>query len=183
MFAFADSTSPEAIDPAKFTHVAGYANGKYAWSDHEFGRFKRHFKIAVKPGDSGQARGARCLDIERFDATVADAAPFARERARAGHEDCLFYCSLSVVPALISALRSAENESADAKHQLTWGLWAAWWWQKPHAPTAEEVLAELKALSGVTLPASKLRGCQWQTGPEIDRSVWYAADNFSPGKP
>jgi hypothetical protein len=174
MFAFADSTSPEAIDPAKFSHVAGYANGKYAWPDHQFTRFKRHFKIAVHPGDPTQARLARCLDIERFDATVSDAAPFARHRASAGHSDCLFYCSLSVVPALVSALHSTEAE---------WGLWAAWWWQKPHAPTADEVLAELKRLSGVTLPPGKLRGCQWQPGSAIDRSVWYAPDNFSPGKP
>ena len=182
MIPFADSTNPDAIDPAKFSHVAGYANGKYAWSEHQFDRFKRHFKIAVKPGDPTQARFARCLDIERFDATVADAAPFARHRARAGHSDCLFYCSLSVVPALVSSLRAAEADTAGAGGQLQWGLWAAWWWQKPHAPTAHEVLAELKNLSGVTLPADKLRGCQWQTGPDIDRSVWYAPDNFSPGK-
>ncbi|HXS63717.1 MAG TPA: hypothetical protein VN767_12775 [Streptosporangiaceae bacterium] len=180
MFAFADSTNPEAIDAAKFSHVAGYANGKYAWSDHQFARFKRHFKIAVKPGDPSQARLARCLDIERFDATVADAAPFALDRAKAGHDDCLFYCSLSVVPALVSALRSAKAEHPDAGK---WGLWAAWWWQKPHAPTAAEVSAELKRLSGVTLPAGKLRGCQWQPGGAIDRSVWYAPDNFSPAKP
>ena len=182
MIPFADSTDPQAIDPAKFSHVAGYANGKYAWPDHQFDRFKRHFKIAVKPGDPRQARLARCLDIERFDATVSDAAPFARHRAEAGHDDCLFYCSLSVVPALVAALRAARSEFFSAKRPVTWGLWVAWWWQRPHPPTATEVLAELKTLSGVTLEPGKLRGCQWQPGTDIDRSVWYAADNFSPGK-
>jgi len=172
MIPFYDSTDPAALIPtASFTHVAGYANGRFAWPENQFARFKRFIKIGVFPGQPEQAHDARVLDIERFDAGVSDFPPFARVRHSLGHDDALAYCSLSLVPDLVDAM--------DADQSTPWGLWVAWWWGRPHPPTAADIAAELRALYGLTLPPGRLRACQWQPGGPFDSSVWYTRDTFS----
>src|SRR5215469_2988962 len=94
MFAFADSVTPQLINPAEFSHVAAYVNGRFAWSPRQVRRFPRHIMIGVLPNAPVQAQVARCLDMERFDATAADFPPFVGERFMAGHEDALGYTSI-----------------------------------------------------------------------------------------
>lgn len=169
MIPFADSISPASISPHLFSRVAAYETGRYAWPAADVGRFDRHIKIGVLPGSPSQARTARVLDIERFDAAPADWVPFANERLAAGHDDATAYCSISTIPALLDAGIPQGN----------WRLWAAWWWQRTFPPTATEVLAEIATLTGIMLPASRLWACQWQNGTSFDTSVLYGADDFT----
>src|SRR5215469_4750428 len=176
MFAFADSVTPQLINPAEFSHVAAYVNGRFAWSPAQVKRFPRHIMIGVLPGAPVQARVARCLDMERFDASAADFPAFVGARADAGHDDALGYTSI---------LGGAPGEGIEAIVSMMtgepdpWQLWVAWWWGRPFPPTAAEVLAEIKALTGVVLPVGRLAGCQWRNAPALDTSVWYGRDTFT----
>ena len=176
MFAFADSVTPQLINPAEFSHVAAYANGRFAWSPAQVRRFPRHIMIGVLPGAPVQAQVARCLDMERFDATASDFEPFCQERFDAGHEDALGYTSIlgSSPVEGVAAVVAAMHESP-----LPWALWVAWWWGRPFPPTAAEVLAEIKALTGIVLPVGRLAACQWRNAPALDTSVWYGRDTFT----
>src|SRR5215469_9725433 len=143
MFGFADSVTPQAISPAQFSHVAAYYDGRFAWPASQVRRFPRHILISVLAREPGQARFARCLDMERFDASSADFPPFVEVRHAAGHDDALGYTSIlgnapgEGVEAIWAAMRNDLNP---------WSLWVAWWWGRPFPPTAAEVLAEIKAL-------------------------------------
>ena len=176
MFAFADSVTPQLINPAEFSHVAAYVNGRFAWSPAQVRRFPRHIMIGVLPGAPVQAQVARCLDMERFDASAADFFPFIEERHAAGHDDALGYTSiLGDVPGEgIAAIWADVKDTV-----LPWSLWVAWYWQRPFPPTAAEVLAEIKALTNISLPVGKLAGCQWRNAPALDTSVWYGHDTFT----
>ena len=173
---FADSITPSLIPPA-FTHVAAYANGRYAWPEIEIDRFPRHVMIGVEPGNPSQAAVARCLDVERFDARPADFPPFAEERTRLGHEDPTAYTSIlgpegfGLAPLLVAI--------SNAQYKGPVRYWIAWWWGRPFPPTATEVLAEIKTLTNISLPASQLWACQWQNGQNYDSSVLYQRDDFT----
>lgn len=176
MIEFADSTAPSLI-PASFTHVAAYGNGAYAWPGTELHRFPRHVIIAVKPGDPGQAKFARALDVERYDARPADFPPFARERHALGHDDPTAYSS--IVGDQGFGLQALINAMTDAGYKLPWRLWVAWWWGRDFPPAASEVLAEIRALTGIVLPQGVLWACQWRNLPGYDTSVLYGRDDFT----
>jgi len=170
MIQFRDSVSPGSI-PTATTHVAAYATGRYVWPTEQLDRFERHIKIGVLSRSPSQARIARVLDIERFDASVDDFPPFAEERLDLKHPDPTAYCSIDTIPALLLAIEAARL--------YTWRLWVAWWWERPLPPTAAEVLAEIRALTGIELPPRVLWACQWQNGVSYDTSVLYGADDFT----
>ena len=176
MFAFADSVTPQLINPAEFSHVAAYYDGRFKWSRAQLRRFPRHILISVLAGSPLNARFARGLDMEKFDASAADFPAFCQERFDAGHEDALGYTSIlgSEPGEGVAAIVAAMHESP-----LPWQLWVAWWWGRPFPPTAAEVLAEIKALTGVVLPAGRLAACQWRNAPALDTSVWYGRDTFT----
>lgn len=173
MISFVDSTNPAAVPAKTFSHVAGYGTGKYTWADATFEEYQRYIKIAVFSGDSSQAKIARCLDVERFDATPADAPEFIQARHHLGHDDAMIYCSLSTVPDVVDAC---------AHIQTPWTLWVAWWWQKPVPPTGFEVIQELFHVYDCDLPGGRLAACQWQPGGPFDLNVLYGRDRFTPGK-
>src|SRR5215472_1228703 len=114
--------------------------------------------------------------MERGDASAVDFPDFCQERFDAGHEDALGYSSI---------LGNAPGEGIEAiwwrmsGSALPWQLWVAWWWGRPFPPTAAEVLAEIKALTGVVLPVGRLAACQWRNAPALDTSVWYKHDTFT----
>lgn len=178
MFKFADSTNPSAINESQFSHVAAYGNGLYTWPDSQVKRFPKHFLISTESGNPGAAKHMRCLDTERYDASALDVPPFVDTRMAFGHDDSLIYTSI---------LGNGPNEGIApivrvmADQPGVWALWVAWWWGRPFAPTISEVLAEVKALTGIELPAYRVRACQWRNGPDIDESVWYDRDTFTSG--
>jgi len=186
MFKFADSIHPDHISSFEFDHVAAYANGFWKWTPEQLARFPRHILIGVLGGQPEQARIARCLDMERYDAQARrDFAPFVQQRIALGHDDALGYSSIlgdtpdDGIKALIEAMTAADLGAAP------WRLWVAWWWGRPFPPTAAEVLAEIKALTDITLPVGRLAGCQWLPGDDtsatndFDTSVWFIRDNFT----
>ena len=176
MISFADSTDPITI-PSTFTHVAAYANGRYGWSTAQIEAFPAHVEIGIYTGHPEQAKVARVLDVERFDATPADFPPFVQERTRLGHGDATAYTSILGddgfgIDAVITALEDAHVSDP-------WRLWIAWWWGRPFPPTASEVTAEVRALTGIVLPPGRLWACQWQNGTNYDTSVLYGRDDFT----
>lgn len=99
----ADSTNFANINPATFKYVAPYLNGDFATPVAQYDRFYGHILIGVRPGDPTQARFARVLDVERFDANPDDAPPFIRERIRAGFDNATIYCNRNTYPAVQKA--------------------------------------------------------------------------------
>lgn len=173
---FADSTNLDKVSPFEFTHVAGYANGRYQASPRQLARFKKHFLIGVETGNPAQARIARALDMEKYDADALDFPDFVHERCDVGHDDALGYTSIlgdgpdQGIVAVVEAM---------AGIQLPWHLWVAWWWGRPFAPTLAEVCAEILALTGLIVPPRSIACCQWQPGEDFDSNVWYIRDTFT----
>jgi hypothetical protein len=93
--------------------AAVYLNGEFAVTPAIARRYPRRFYIGVKSGQPEQAREARSLDVERFDADIPDARPFTIERLQF-RRDPTIYCSLDTVPAIAAALEG-----------LYWRLWLA----------------------------------------------------------
>lgn len=88
---FYDSASKQA--PAGKL-IAAYVNGFFAYNADDLARYRARFMISVIR-DSAAAQSARCLDIERFDATPADAPAFVQNRIAFGHHDALLYVNRS----------------------------------------------------------------------------------------
>ena len=183
MFPFADSTEPEAINSGTgpvFAHVAAYDNGEYAWPAGSLARFPRHILIGVETGQPRQAIRCRALDMERFDAGADDFPPFVRQRLEEGHRDPLGYTSIlgeddnEGLAAVLTALSVLPPDTP-------WEIWLAWYWGRNFPPAKAEVLAEIHALTGISLPPARLAACQWLPGPigGYDTSVWYGRDTFT----
>jgi len=82
----ADSVKP-ALIPAKFklgrNGVLAYIDGEYAWTEDEIHSFPRFWCITVT-GNPAVARDARCIDVERYDATPDDVPPYRDARTALG---------------------------------------------------------------------------------------------------
>jgi len=96
---FYDSASKRA--PAHAL-IAAYADGKYAYTAAQVAVHRGHFMISVY-GDPAAARYARCLDIERYDATPSDAPAFVQARLNHGHHDALLYVNRGNEQAVVDA--------------------------------------------------------------------------------
>lgn len=164
---FADAIRPAAI-PESFSLAAGYADGAYMWPERELARFVGHILISAT-GIPLIAERARCLDVERFDATPEMAPDWCRARFQTGHNDALIYCSASLVPAVADAMRGVA---------LPWRLWTAWWDNRGTPPSRAEVLAKIASF-GRPVEPFRLWACQWHHGDGYDTSVLYAPDDFT----
>jgi hypothetical protein len=116
----ADRATPQNIPDSWNGAVAAYINERYAWPHHQIMRFNQVIRISVT-GDPDEAKKARCIDVEQFAATPAEARAFIRERIRLGHHDATVYCSRDRVP-----------EVRRACHGLPFRLWVADWTGQPH---------------------------------------------------
>ncbi len=122
MFVMYDSTEPGQI-PASAPTVAGYVGGNWPTFHELVARFPRahRLSIAVNSGED-----ADCLDIEKGDATPADApAWFHRQKARGVDRPC-FYASLSIMPDVMAVLEKAGIQ----RHEYR--LWVAHYTYVPH---------------------------------------------------
>ncbi len=117
-----DSAYPAEIPaPLSVEVVAGYDDGKYAWTAADWARFPNAVQvhIAVFPTtNSGQV-----LDCEQFDATPAQCPGWIKMRQAAGLAVPTIYCALSAMPIVQRACRG-----------LTYNLWIADWTGLPHIP-------------------------------------------------
>lgn len=89
----------EAADPRNIPAgwdgpVGGYPNHHPPWTEKNFRRFSRTYRISVQR-QAFWARGNRVIDVEALAATVPDIAPFVVERERYHHQDATAYFSLS----------------------------------------------------------------------------------------
>lgn len=91
------------IPPATFKYAAGYLNGDFITPESQLDRFDGIMLIAVRALDPTQARFARTLDVERFDANPSDAPAFIMERQRAGFHDATIYCNRDTFPIVQKA--------------------------------------------------------------------------------
>jgi hypothetical protein len=106
----ADSTRPELI-PDKYAlrpnGVLVYADGPYKWPSTQIRRFPRRWSITVT-GDPEMCREARCIDVERFDATPADIYGYAEARGKNG-DSTVVYCDRATVPQVVAAYPGWRN--------------------------------------------------------------------------
>ena len=95
-----DSVDPSQI-PADAAIVAGYIDGRYAWTQADWDRFPnaQHVRIAVFAStDDGEV-----LDVESGDATPDEAPGWVTKRRFAGVKPTI-YTSLSMVPVVAEAM-------------------------------------------------------------------------------
>lgn len=123
------------------------------WTRRELGMFAEHIQLATRPGShTEQAREARGLDKERFDAAIADVYPFTLARIEFCNNqnmrgDVLIYSDASDVPNIVDRI-GTQLRRGEAR------LFPAWWWgqgEPGDGPAGlEPLVAELERL-GVTV--------------------------------
>lgn len=156
----ADSVAPYLI-PRTFRQppngVAFYRDGPYAVEPKIYGtEFPRHIGISVT-GDPAMAQIARCVDVERGDATPAHVAAYASARWEAGHDDALAYCDRSTVAEVLEAAPADE-----------YGFWIAT--LDGIYRTPQVLCFELKQTYGVDLDPARVWAIQWLPMGEYDES-------------
>ena len=103
---FLDTVSPQYLMPSSraYAGVIAYANGAYAWPQDQVDAFHKAGKRIHKYDVNGRAvQLADVLDVERYDASPADAPAWVDERWET-HSTAAVYCSLSNVPAVTGEL-------------------------------------------------------------------------------
>jgi|ERR1022692_123801 hypothetical protein len=125
MYVMFDSTTPDAI-PRSAPAVAGYTSG--FWPDYleDVKRWPHahHLSIAVNAGED-----AMCLDVEKGDATAAEAPGWYRRQRERGLAKPYLYASLSPWGELRQILESAGIPREG------YFAWAADYTYVPHIPT------------------------------------------------
>lgn len=99
--------------------VAAYADGRYAYSAQAIAEHPGHILISVT-GDPSAALYARCLDVEKFDATPDEVPGFVWTRLNHGHHDALIYVNRSNMAAVIKACKGDGLVLGESYH-----LWVA----------------------------------------------------------
>jgi hypothetical protein len=104
-----DSTTAADIPLAGLDLVAGYVNGRYAWSDADWARFGTRPRVHIDVNGS-DPHAAGVLDVERGDATAAQAPVWVKQRKAlgAGATGCTIYCDRSTLASVQQALHSAD---------------------------------------------------------------------------
>lgn len=100
---FYDSAEPRNVPSG--VHAAVYINGRFAWPESQVKRMARVFRITIE-GGAQWAKHARCIDIERGDATPESAMSFLEERTK-HYGDATAYCDRSTRPEVESLCRRA----------------------------------------------------------------------------
>lgn len=123
---FRDTVQPAMVGTNTCDGVLAYANGKYQWPLHQVERFIEAGKrIHMIDTNGHDVQHADILDVERYDATVAQVPGWVDERWRT-HSTAAVYCSRSVVPAVVSVLNGRPCY-----------LIVADWTNAPHFPAIE----------------------------------------------
>lgn len=137
--------------PAKAPIVGGYVNGIYEWPAAGWARFPGAAKVRIDVNGRAPTL-ASVLDVERYDATVADAPRWLGLRSGFRPGTGTIYCNRSTLPALLAATEG-----------FSFWLWLAAYTNQPAAPLALGLPAR------VTLAA-----CQYANLPQWDESAVYS---------
>ena len=183
----ADSVTPLVAIPAAFRVQRNrgallYADGDYVADSGVAHTFPRREWISTRRHYAGQARLARFLDSERFDAQPEDFPPFRLEREHLIDQGEVhgypgIYCSIDPgdgfgVKAVIAACRQADQP-------LPYHWWIAWYTSGGFAPDAQQVADEIYRLTREHIYASDIYACQFATGA-YDLSVVYQTPAWDP---
>lgn len=87
--------------------VAGYANGRYAWTQEQWNLFPRAVKIRIAV--RANYYNAHVLDCETGDATPAQCPAWARQRRLMGGVP-IIYCNRSTWPQVVKAFADSDTE-------------------------------------------------------------------------
>lgn len=148
------NTDVPAIRKLNPNMVAGYVDGRYAWSAADWEGWNSRcvaVRIAVFPATNK----GDVIDCENGDATPAQAAQWIRMRKAAGYYRPTVYCNRGTIPAVRSATGSLVLGS-------DYDIWAADWTGAAHQVTAPGPGAAVK------LPAT-----QFKSGQLFDTSMVY----------
>lgn len=148
-----DSTSAADI-PADAEMVAGYVDGAYLWSASDWARFPNAVHVQISTRANGNV--AYVLDVERGDATPAEAPGWIERMQAAGIEQPTIYCAASAVPAIRAVCAG-----------LLYWLWVADWTGQPHPVSyAAAVQYANEATSGGHYDLSIVYSPPWP-GPHV----------------
>lgn len=96
-----DSTTP-AVLPTDVALVAGYIDGKYAWSKDDWARFPHAAQVRINV--TGEHGRGTCLDVETGDATSASAPGWYDSVTWCDSYNRAIYCNRSTAAAVIAAM-------------------------------------------------------------------------------
>lgn len=149
------------------------------WTAAQLAEFPAgHMLTATRPGRPEDARHAREIDVETSDATAEDVVPWLTHRHEYGHHDGQVYCDLSNVVGVLKAIWDGGIWD-----EPWWHLRIAWYWGRASAPTQGQVVAEVASFltgSGLAMPpAWRVKMCQWQGSPGIDKNAVYGPLDFT----
>lgn len=106
-----DSTTP-AVLPVNVSMVAGYVNGRFAWSKADWARFPDATQVRINV--TGVPGRGNCLDVESGDATPDHAAGWYDSIDWCPKSQLAIYCNRSNVKAVAAAMGGRD-----------WRLWLA----------------------------------------------------------
>lgn len=99
-----DAVTPSNI-PANPQMVAGYINGRYAWTPADWAKFPHAAHVTIDV--TGARPDADVLDVEKGDATPAGAVRWVKAKlALKGSYLPILYCSRSTLTPLFNALQA-----------------------------------------------------------------------------
>lgn len=107
--------------------VAGYVNGKFAWSQADWNLFPNavHVQISI----TASANAGDVLDVESGDASPSETAGWIKLRKSAGYARPTIYCSKSVIP-------SVREGTGSYVLGTDYDIWVADWTGSAHQVTA-----------------------------------------------
>lgn len=153
-------TAPELPRGAEM--VAGYVDGRYAWSAADWELFpdSEKVRVAVRAStDSGDV-----IDCETGDATPAEAAAWVRMRRAAGLHRPTVYCDLSEVPAV----RHAAGSLVLGRD---WDLWVASWDGSASGPYPGAAAKQYRSTAAYDVSAVYDDGWPHRTAPVTTTTV------------
>jgi hypothetical protein len=155
-----DSTSAADI-PADTPMVAGYVDGRYAWSAADWQRFPHAVRVGIAV--HAWTNQGDVLDVEQGDATPAQAPGWVGARRAAGAVRPTIYCNRGNVGAVADALHAAGVDPAHC------AIWLA---------TLDGTVVDGVTAHGYEIAACQSRGAA-QTGGHYDESIVF--DDVWPG--
>lgn len=131
--------------------VAGYVDGEYAWSADEWALFPNASKVEISVNAANKTGDV--LDVERGDATPAQAHDWIIARRAAGYDRPTIYCSYALVPQV-------RLETRELALGVDYDIWVARWDNVQNPPP----------MPG---PTATYAAKQYQTTTGYDLSVVY----------
>lgn len=123
------ASDAQAIASHKPSMVAGYVDGKFAWTQAQWNLFPNAVKVRIAVKSS--TNDGDVIDCEAGDASPAQAAAWVAMRKKAGYYRPTIYCN----KASVKTVREATGKLALG---VDYDIWVADWTGKAHQVTSAE---------------------------------------------